>query len=130
MISDTIAIYELLTKKWNDYKVISALFNGYGKRIDGDKNIEIIKHDVAGNIWYFSVSEYKNFIFIRIPTNPGCVIETTGSVDGQNNDSNIFRYIAVPDGHIYGSAPFSNVKTDFMVIGYDPKTFLNIKESQ
>lgn len=129
MISDTIAIYQLLTKKWKDYKVISALFDCYGKKIEGNNNIKVNKHDIADNLWFFSVSPYKNFVFIRIPTNPSCVIEKTGTKNEEKNpDSNFFRYIAVPDGHIYGANPFPNVKMDFMVIGYDPKTFLNIKE--
>lgn len=36
MISDAIALYELLTKKWKEYKIISAFFNWKGERIEGN----------------------------------------------------------------------------------------------
>jgi len=53
----------------------------------------------------------------------------TWSVSGDKNaDSKYFRYVAVPDGCIYGDT-LSNVKVDFIVIGYNSKDLLNIKES-
>lgn len=130
MIADAIAIYELLTKKWSEYKVISALFKWDGIKMDGDENIKITKHNAENDIWFYSVDDYKNYIFIRIPTNSSCVIEKVGTVTGEKSaDSKYFRYVAVPDGCIYGGT-LPNVKVNFMIIGYDPKTFLNIKETQ
>src|SRR3989339_2134884 len=131
MIADAIAIYELLTKKWSEYKVISALFKWDGTRIAGDENIEVKKHhSKEQGTWYYSIQEYHDFIFIRIPTNPSCVIEKAGIVnDERSGDSRYFRYVDISDGRLYGGIP-ANVKVDFMIIGYDPKTFLNIKELQ
>lgn len=129
MISDAIALYDLITRKINEHKIISALFAWDCKRIYGDEKIEIEKHNLEDNIWFYSVKDLEDYIFIRIPTNAGGVIESLGTPSGdKNKDSKYFRYIAVPDGHIYGAKEFSNVKVSFMVIGYKPKDFLNISE--
>lgn len=128
MISDAIAIYELLQKKWGEYKVISALFKWDGSRSYGDEKIVITKHDAEDGSWFYSVNELDDYVFIRIPINASCVIERPGTVPGDKSaDSKYFRYIAVPDGHIYGGT-LPNVRVDFMVIGYKPKDLLNIKE--
>jgi len=117
MIGDVIALYELLTKKWSEYKVISALFGWDGVRLCGDENIQVTTHKGEDGTWYYFVQPYKDYIFIRMPVNAGCVIEGTGIWGGDKNaDARYFRYIAVPDGRLYGGAP-ANVKVDFMVVG-------------
>ena len=129
MISDAIAFYDLLTKKINEHNIVSALFAWDCKRSYGDEKIEIEKHDIEDNVWFYSVKDFEDYIFIRIPTNAGCVIETLGTSNGDKNaDSKYFRYIAVPDGHTYGAGAFPNVKVSFIIIGYRPKDLLNVSE--
>ena len=130
MISDAIAFYDLLTRKINEHKIISALFDYDCKKIYGDDKIEIEKHPIDDKVWFYSVKDIEDYIFIRIPTNAGCVIESLGTQsESENADSKYFRYIAVPDGHIYGGTR-PNVKVSFMVVGYKPKDLLNTSEKK
>jgi hypothetical protein len=129
MISDAIALYELLSKKWGQYKIISALFKWNGTRVEGDGRIEIELHSAENDTWFYSVKEVPEYVFIWIPVNAGGVIEKAGAVGGEKSaDASYFRYIPVPDGRIYGGT-IPNVKVDFMVIGYRPKDLLHIHEA-
>ncbi len=129
MISDAIALYELLSKKWEQYKIISALFRWDGTRVEGDERIEIDVHRAEDGTWHYSVKEVPEYVFIRIPVNAGGVLEKAGTVSGEKSaDTRYFRYIPVPDGRIYGGT-IQNVKVDFMVFGYRPKDLLHIRET-
>lgn len=128
MISDAIALYELITKKYKDIKIISAMFDFEGNRLYGDKNIVVVKNSYKDapkdKAWFYSIEKYKDYVFIRIPVNPGCVIESPAMHD--RPDANFFRYIKAPDGFIRNAGYWPNVRTDFMVVGYQPKELLNL----
>ncbi len=133
MISDAIALYELLTKKWKDYKVISAFFDWKGNRIEGSENIEAeihyFKDAPRDEAWFYSIKNYEDYVFLRIPVNPGSVVESPVS-DGKTPDANFFRYIKSPDGFVRNVGHWPNVKVDFMVIGYKPKDLLKLAEGK
>ena len=129
MISDAIALFELISKMRDRIETISAFFRWDGTRISGDEGIEVVKNDQEDGTWYYSIKEIDNYVFIRIPVNAGGVIEKIGSPAGENPDSKYFRYIGVPDGRIYGGV-LSNVKVDFMVFGYKPEDLLRIQEER
>jgi hypothetical protein len=123
MISDAIALYELVSKKWEQYHIMSALFKWDGTRSEGDDQIIVDLHKQQDGTWYYSVKEVPDYVFIRIPVNAGGILEKYGS-EGDGADSKFFRYVAVPDGRIYGGS-IQNVKVDFMVFGYRPKDLLH-----
>ena len=132
MISDAIALYELLTKKWKEYKVISAMFKWDGTRVCGNEKIEVVlnyfKDAPKDEAWFYSVKPLEDYVFLRIPVNPGAVVESPVKVDGKTPDADFFRYIKAPDGFIRNVGHWPNVKTNFMLIGYKPKDLLNLAE--
>ena len=101
VISDAMALYELVSKKWEQYHILGALFKWDGTRIEGDEQLSVQIHKAADNekAWYYSVKDIPEYVFIRIPVNAGGVLENLGS-PGDGPDSKYFRYIAVPDGRI------------------------------
>ena len=133
MISDAIALYDILSKKWKEYKVVSAMFSWDGKRIFGDERIEVntqyFNDAPKDEAWFYSIKNYEDYVFLRIPVNPGGVVESPVNV-GKTPDANFFRYIKAPDGFIRNVGHWPNVKTDFMVIGYKPKDLLNLAEGK
>jgi len=122
MIGDAIALYELIRKMSSQASVLSALFDVDGTRLEGDENIGISLHPLEGNdnVWWYEVQPIEGYEFIRIPVNAGAVIESLGTPkDGKNRVADYFRYVSVPDGHIYGGT-IVNVRVKFMVFGYRP----------
>lgn len=72
----------------------------------------------------------EDYIFLRIPVNPGSVSESSGSVAGSiNADSTYFRYVAAPTGMIVGP-PQPNVRVGFVVVGYKPEDLLGLSEEK
>ena len=137
MISDAIALYDLITKKYKDFKTISAMFDWSGKRIEGNEQIEVEFNPVryqgkkTDNFWFYCINPIEDYVFIRIPVNIGCVVESAfHSIDETNPDSNKFRYVQTPDGFIYNTGYIPNVKTDFIVVGYKPKDLLKLAEDK
>ncbi len=57
---------------------------------------------------------------------PTPVQEAFGTIKGEfNPDSQFFRYIAVPDGRIYGGQ-LPKVKTNFLIYAYKPSDLLSL----
>jgi len=130
MISDAIALYDLIRRVYQGRKILSALFDPDGKRLNGDERLAIEVHPLKGNpaVWWYSVNPLEDHQFIRIPVNAGAVIESLGTPEGQkNSDAAYFRYVPVPDGHIFGGE-IPNVRVAFMVVAYKPSDLLAITE--
>ena len=130
MISDAIALYDLIRRVYQGRKILSALFDPDGKRISGDERLAIELHPLEANpaVWWYSVNPLEHHQFIRIPVNAGAVIESLGTPKGDKNaDAAYFRYVPVPDGHIFGGE-IPNVRVPFMVVAYRPSDLLAITE--
>lgn len=128
MISDAIALLELILNTFGKSNVPSALFDWEGNRIEGDDRIKVnlIKgQGEESKAWWYCVEAVENYQFIRIPVNASAVIESLGAPINENNRvSDYFRYIPTPDGHIYGGT-ISNVKVNFMIFAYRPSDLLS-----
>ena len=127
MIGDAIALFELIRKIYGESKIISALFDVDGNRIEGDEHLNISLHPLKDNdrVWWYEIQPFEDYQFIRIPVNASAVIESLGTPENNKNPvANFFRYIPVPDGHIYGGE-IGNVKVKFMVFAYKPSDLLS-----
>jgi hypothetical protein len=134
MISDAIALYDLFikySKMASDFKIISAMFDCDGKLIEGNLNIKvnILPYTGESKAWFYNIEKIDDYVFIRIPVNVGLVIEAPGAINDQNPDSEYFRFVSVPDGHICGGVK-PNVKVNFIVVGYRPKQLLDLAKNK
>lgn len=61
MISDAIALYELLARMRRRHKVLSALFDADGRRLRGEERVEVevYRSDENPNCWWYSVSQWR-----------------------------------------------------------------------
>ncbi len=131
MISDAITLIDFLKKNWEQYQTISALFNWEGKRLDGDDKIVIQKIIIKDqkDKWFYKVKELEPYVFVYMPLIPTVHLDY-GLLEGDTNpDAKIFRFV----GNIFSSVISggnSNIKTDFIIVGYKPKELLGKKESQ
>lgn len=127
MIGDAITLLDFIQRRYTEHKIISALFDWDGKRLQGDQRLEVQVYpdkDNEDRAWYYSIKPLDDYEFIRIPVNAGAVIESLGTFPGEKNAfADYFRYIQVPDGHIYGGL-LPNVKVKFMVFAYRPSDLL------
>lgn len=131
MISDAIALYELLRGIRLEHRVLSALFDADGSRVEGDDELSVRVHQGAGdtNKWWYETCGPTGYEFVRIPVNVGGVVESLGQAQGQGSrDSKYFRYVAAPDGRVHGD--LVNVRVNFMVFAYRPKDLLNLGEGR
>ena len=131
MISDAITLIEFLRKHWEQYSVISALFQWNGTRIEGDERIIVEKIPVEGreDTWFYKIREIEGYVFVHMPVIPGSVYIDNAKVKGEKNpDAKLFRYV----GNIFSpviSGGNPNVKVDFIVVGYKPRDLLRMKET-
>lgn len=88
-------------------RVISALFDPEGNRIDGDERIRVIRHPGASpSQWWYQVEAIEDHTFVRLP-----VIDSDGFEEqiatetGQPNpDARYWRWIQrIPSGSIAGA---------------------------
>jgi hypothetical protein len=107
--------------------VISAYFRYDGTRVEGSEKIEIELHPDEKNkaIWWYSVKPVEEYVFIRVPVIESCAHELVGTVAGEPMpDAKFWRWVApVLPGRIYGGDA-SNLKVDFLVFGYKPKSLI------
>lgn len=135
MISDAIALIQFLAGLNKQRVILSAMFDSDGNRIAGSDKIRIRKHEVSNpnpnkpNFWFYSIDPYEDYIFVRMPVNPGPVAEEAG-VDASTDtrDANFFRFVPSASGAVQGH-PLANVRVNFLVYGYPPKLMLSLGES-
>src|SRR6266571_414009 len=134
MISDAIALLDLVRKIYGTYqdkKILSAVFGWDARRLEGDERIKVNFHDAGkneggGTLWIYSIEPFEDYLFIRIPVHAGGVQEALGSLKGETNaDARYFRYIALPDGRLFGGS-LPNVKVSFLVYAYKPSDLLSL----
>ena len=109
--------------------VISAYFKWDGTRIEGSEKVMVEKHiDRAegDEVWWYSVTDVPDYVFIRMPTIESCAHELVGLVSGEKNpDAGYWRWVAQrPQGVIAGGKAQPNLKVDFVVVGYRPKALI------
>ena len=69
-----------------DSSVISAHFNSDGSRIAGSDKIEIERHPgQADDVWWYSVRDLPEYIFVRMPLVDSGFDEILGRVTGEAN---------------------------------------------
>jgi hypothetical protein len=125
MISDAIALYELIRRIYAERTFIAALFDWEGNRLEGDDRLKVQVHNLREGVWFYSIEPLEDYQFIRIPVNMGGIIESHGTIgEEMNRLAEYFRYIPVPDGRIYGGTRL-NVKVNFMVFAYKPSDLLS-----
>lgn len=140
MIADAIALIQLVREVYSGYRkplIISALFDWKGKRIEGDKRLEVEVHYPYGELgpgadnWWYSVKPLEDYKFVRMPVNPGGVIEAVDKEDAadrmvvgaHSTDARYFRYV-----HTNPLREWVNVRVDFMVFAYKPSDLLSVEK--
>lgn len=129
MISDALALINLLQSQWKKYSVISALFNFEGLRVEGDRNIQVDRINVTNSKdkWYFRIKDLDGYVFVYMPLIPTVFVDYGILSNNINPNAKVFRFV----GNIFSpviSGGNPNVLVDFIVVGYKPKDLLNIKE--
>ena len=129
MIADAITLIEFLKKYWEQYSVISALFDWKGQKIEGDERIAVerIIADGSENKWFYKIKELEEYVFIYMPVIPTVYVDYGMKIGEQNPNAKFFRFV----GNIFSSVISggnSNVKVDFIVVGYKPKDLLKTKK--
>ena len=125
MISDAIAMYELIRRIYGEHKIVAALFDWKGERLEGDERLKVNLEMVGkgGDLWFYQIEPLEDYQFIRIPVNVGAVIESLGTFEGEKTpQAKLFRYIPAFEGIIRAIIP--NVKVNFMVFAYKPSDLL------
>ncbi len=76
-------------------------------------------------MWWFSVKENPEYVFLRMPIIESCAHELVGRLKEEKNpDSRYWRWVApVPPGAIVGG-DHPNLKANFIVVGYRPKALI------
>ena len=131
MISDAIALYDLIRKVKHRHEVVSALFSWEGSKIKGDPRIAVSVHKGGPgeeDLWWYQIEPLEDYRFLRIPVHPGSIVESACREPNQpNSDTRSFRYVSGPSGAVQGH-PLSNIRVSFMVFGNKPDDFLAIGE--
>jgi hypothetical protein len=122
-----LGLIDYLKEKTNS-AIISALFSWNCDRIEGSVKIEVeqLPIDNKDNAWFYRVKEVEDYTFIRFPVIESGVYEQVGKLAGEENpDARLFRWIAfAPPSFTYGKHVASNVKVNFVIIGYQPKALV------
>ncbi len=128
MISDAIALIEFLRKHYEEYKVLSALFDWKGKRIEGDSElrVEITPDPKRKDVWFYHVVGPKDYVFVHMPVVAGLYPDYATVGGAPNPDANYFRYVDTPLSSFSEGAP--NTRVNFIVYGYRPKDLLKAKK--
>jgi hypothetical protein len=105
--------------------VISAYFSAEGTRLFGSERISVTVHNEEEGIWWCSVDELDEYIFLRMPVIESCAHELVGTVAGEKNaDARYWRWVPPsPPGAVVGGK-WLNVKVDFIVVGYRPRALI------
>lgn len=121
-MSDALEFIEYLEKNRSKLATMSAMFDVNGKRLDGDKEIEVEVIPVNGvpNAWFYRAKPLKGYVFVPFPVTP-CHVDY-GTLDGQTNPSaDIFRFL--PSSVMALTDDKRNLAVNFTLIGYKPGEF-------
>ncbi len=68
MISDALALIEFLRKHYEEWKVLSILFDWKGKRIEGDSElrVEITPDPKRKDVWFYHSTALNNVHRLKI----------------------------------------------------------------
>ncbi len=137
-VSDAISMYSLIRQVYRNRQIVGALFDPDGKRIEGSDKLKVKKHLGFQNIWWYSVDPLDDYQFVRIPVNPGAVVEaidrggTLIADPTDNPESGSFRYVPVhwPEKAVTATGrPYvPNAKVSFMVFAYKPSDLLSVSK--
>lgn len=139
-ISDAIALVQFVREIYSGYKkpqIISALFDWEGKRIEGDSRLEVEVHYAFGKLgpgadyWWYSIKAFQDYLFVRMPVNPGGVVEAVDKEEAQDKivigahstDARYFRYVSANP-----LREWVNVRVSFMVFAYKPSDLLSVRK--
>ncbi len=137
-ISDAISMYGLIRQVYKNRQIVGALFDWEGKRVEGDDKLKVRRRTLFHNVWYYSVEPLDDYHFVRIPVNPGPVVEAIDQravemqdpADSPQADS--FRYVPVhwPEKPhtASGFTYVPNAKVNFMVFAYKPSDLLSVSK--
>ncbi len=107
--------------------VISAYFRFDGTRVSGSKRVEIEMHkNGSPRIFWLSVKELKDYVFVRFPINDSGCDEIIGMIEGQYPDPRYWRWVASPRQGVIvdGGHEPDNAKVDFIIVGYRPSAII------
>ena len=130
MISDAIALFELLSKARSSLPTKSALFDAQGNRLQGDPDIQVEAHswDNQKSI-YYRITPIEGYEFLRFPVNPGGVQEHLAA-DGLGNHDSFFKYVATSHHPLRPTQTAPQVMVKFIVVGYKTSDLLGLMEGQ
>lgn len=123
MISDILAVYNLIKETVDDASVLSTLFSYEGVRKEGNEAIKIKINKVTDNQWFYEIEPYEDYILIPFPVNQAVYVDYGLEKDSQNPSVKFFRYVSSPLSR-YSQGGEPNVKVDFFVFGYKPSDLM------
>ena len=105
--------------------------------MEGDERLEVEVHYAYGkpqagsDYWWYSVKPFDDYLFVRIPVNPGGVVEAVDKAEGQDliagaaksTDARYFRYVQANP-----LREWVNVRVSFMVFAYKPSDLLSVSK--
>lgn len=126
MISDILALYDFIDKKLAKASVLKAFFCWDGTRKSGNSEITIKLHGNPNQdkIWFYEVTQYKNFVFVPMPVNPAMNFDFGKTPNDKSPDSKYFRFVSSPVAK-FAKDGEENIRVDFMIIGYIPDDLLD-----
>ena len=103
MIADAIALYDLIRRIYGEQRIIGALFDWTGTKIEGGERLKVNVHCVGQgrDLWFYHIEPFEDYQFIRIPVNVGGVIESIGTSEGQKNPEAAQREQRPHDDHAH-----------------------------
>lgn len=129
MISDAIALFDLLNKARSKIVTKSALFDAQGNRLQGDTDIHIELHSWEDKSIYYRVTPIEGYEFLRFPVNPGGVQEHL-TYDGLGSHDNFFKYVATSHHPLRPTQTPPQVMVKFIVVGYKTSDLLGLAEGK
>jgi hypothetical protein len=136
-VSDAISMVTLIRQVYRNRRIIGALFDWQGKRLEGDERLEVEVHyaygkpEAGSDYWWYSVKPFDDYLFVRMPVNPGGVAEAVDKAEGQDliaqapksTDARYFRYVQANP-----LKEWVNVRVGFMVFAYKPSDLLSVSK--
>jgi hypothetical protein len=139
-VSDAISMVTLIRQVYQNHRIISALFDWEGKRIEGSDKLKVKRVPLFVNVWWYIVEPFDDYQFVRIPMNPGAVVEAvdqrsmTMQDPADTPEVASFRYVPAhwPEKPVMASGRtyLPNAKVGFMVFAYKPSDLLTVSKDK